>query len=291
MARKLQNRLLQLGASIILRTGLGDDSSERGVMGEWEGWREELWSKFEEECPFAKLRSKLPINYGWEVKRLTHELTERKVLKMERPIGSAEIAGKCIENGAFLCKIRCLDYLCCKEDRKVLKIDFEIPEEVLYEPGDSVFIYPQNDQELVLKLASLLDYQLTDVIEIKPKEYYIKKYIPEIVSIQDLFTFYLDIGSPPNRYFFEKAAAYTDNELHKEKLLEMGVGSKGEHLEEYYRYCVREKRNVYEVLFDFNSVRMPLDELIDCVGTVRAREYSISGYHTSQVFLIKTHIY
>ena len=111
------------------------------------------------------------------------------------------------------------------------------------------------------------------------------KNIPEIVTIKDLFTFYLDIGSPPNRYFFEKAAAYTDNELHKEKLLEMGTGSKGEHLEEYYRYCVREKRNVYEVLFDFNSVRMPLEEIIDCIATVRAREYSISGYQSNQVSL------
>lgn len=288
MARKLQNRLIQLGASILLRTGLGDDSSERGVMGEWEGWREELWMKLEENCPAVKTRSKLPIEYGWEVKRLSQDFKERKIIKMERPIGSMEITG-------ISCKIRSLNYLCCMEDRKVLKIDFETPEEVLYEPGDSIFIYPQNNPELVFKLASLLNYELTEIIEIKPKPFYIKKIIPEIISIKDLFTFYLDIGSPPNRYFFERAAAYTDNDLHKEKLLEMGNGSKGEHLEEYYRYCLREKRNVYEILFDFHSVKMPLEEIIDCVAMVRAREYSISGYRANQVvfensflFTIKT---
>jgi hypothetical protein len=43
---------------------------------------------------------------------------------------------------------------------------------------------------------------------------------------------------------------YAENALHKEKL-EVMSSLTPEGLEEYYRYIFREKRNPYEVLFDF----------------------------------------
>lgn len=49
-------------------------------------------------------------------------------------------------------------------------------------------------------------------------------------------------------------------------------------IEDYYEYCVQEKRNAYEILFDFNSVKMPLEYLVEGVGFIKPREYSISSY-------------
>jgi sulfite reductase alpha subunit-like flavoprotein len=48
-------------------------------------------------------------------------------------------------------------------------------------------------------------------------------------------------------------------------------------IKDYYEFCVREKRNVYEVLFDFNSVKIPLVYLIDGISLQKPREYSISS--------------
>lgn len=65
---------------------------------------------------------------------------------------------------------------------------------------------------------------------------------------------------PPTRYLFKLMSYFTEDELHKEKLLE--IASK-EGKEEYYNYVVKEKRNVYEILFDFGTVNIPLEYLVE----------------------------
>ena len=47
--------------------------------------------------------------------------------------------------------------------------------------------------------------------------------------------------------------------------------------EEYYNYVVRERRNLYEILFDFNIVNISLDYILECISIQNAREYSISS--------------
>jgi len=39
-----------------------------------------------------------------------------------------------------------------------------------------------------------------------------------------------------------------------------------EGLELYYEYIYREKRNIAEILFDFSSIKIPLEYLIECLG-------------------------
>lgn len=56
---------------------------------------------------------------------------------------------------------------------------------------------------------------------------------------------------------------FTENALHKEKLIEI---SSKEGKEEYYTYAMREKRNVYEILHDFSSVHLPLEYLIEGIS-------------------------
>lgn len=42
--------------------------------------------------------------------------------------------------------------------------------------------------------------------------------------------------------------------------------SNNESLEEYYEYVVKERRNVFEILFDFNSVEnFPLEYMLESV--------------------------
>jgi sulfite reductase alpha subunit-like flavoprotein len=68
---------------------------------------------------------------------------------------------------------------------------------------------------------------------------------------------------PPSRYFMRVLAEFVDDELHREKLMEFcskSVDGKSE----FYRYAIREKRTVIEILKDFqpNGITLPLAYLI-----------------------------
>ena len=72
---------------------------------------------------------------------------------------------------------------------------------------------------------------------------------------------------PPSRYFMQVLSFFTDDDLHKGKLREFSSKS-AEGKSEYYRYAVRERRTVLEVLNDFQreDVKLPLEYLIQLCG-------------------------
>ena len=80
---------------------------------------------------------------------------------------------------------------------------------------------------------------------------------------------------PPTRYFFRILSYFTEDQLHKNKLREFGDNSSDGKIE-YNNYCFKEKRNVYEILFDFGTVNLPLNYLLEAVSLQKPREYSIS---------------
>jgi hypothetical protein len=55
---------------------------------------------------------------------------------------------------------------------------------------------------------------------------------------------------PPSRYFMEVLSYFVEDSMLKEKLLEFASNTV-EGKSEYYRYCIRERRTVPEILFDF----------------------------------------
>jgi sulfite reductase alpha subunit-like flavoprotein len=68
---------------------------------------------------------------------------------------------------------------------------------------------------------------------------------------------------PPSRYFMRVLAEFVEDELHREKLMEFcskSVDGKSE----FYRYAIREKRTVIEILKDFQpkGITLPLAYLI-----------------------------
>ena len=74
---------------------------------------------------------------------------------------------------------------------------------------------------------------------------------------------------------------FTDDELHKEKCIEL---SSKEGRNEYYEYAVRERRNLAEVLDDFHTVKLPIEYLIHATPLQQHRLYSISSdsqYHVN----------
>ena len=55
---------------------------------------------------------------------------------------------------------------------------------------------------------------------------------------------------PPSRYFMSVLSHFVEDQLHKEKLQEF-CSQTVEGKSEYFRYAIRERRTVPEVLYDF----------------------------------------
>jgi len=305
MARKLYQRLLQLGARSFHERGLGDDSNALGHYAEFDPWTETLWKSLQKEFPEKKIL--LPpeeIQKSEEEKekpRYFVEILEGKETHNELADAEEYLKkpGNCVEwdccfknKGKKMKLMRKLELTSPDSDQKVLYLQFEVPKCLEYSSGDVACIQPRNNPELCKKLAGLLDLNLENYVKIRPNPYYygqINENLPEFIKIRDLFESFLDISGFPTRYFFKIMSYFTNDELHKEKLREMGCGKKTENIEDYYNYCVKEKRNVYEILFDFQSVKLPLEFFIEAVRFLKPREYSISSSlkkEKNQVFFI-----
>jgi len=89
----------------------------------------------------------------------------------------------------------------------------------------------------------------------------------EGITIYELFSYWINLMEPPSRYFMYVLSHFTDDEMLKGKLVEFSSKS-AEGKSEYYRYAVREKRTIFEVLNDFqkSQITLPLEYLIQLCG-------------------------
>jgi sulfite reductase alpha subunit-like flavoprotein len=71
---------------------------------------------------------------------------------------------------------------------------------------------------------------------------------------------------------------FVEDDLHREKLTEF-CSKTVDGKSEYYRYVIKERRTVIEILYDFQpeKITLPLEYLIQLCGRQKPREFSISS--------------
>ncbi|KAL6044334.1 NADPH-dependent diflavin oxidoreductase 1 [Balamuthia mandrillaris] len=159
----------------------------------------------------------------------------------------------------------------------VRHIEFDLGDSNLtYQPGDVLYVLPQNIDEnvdLFFKHSKLDPAAvITAIMPNRPELKAPNVQLP--CTLRDLVKRHLDIVSYPRRYFFEVLSHFASNERERERLQEF-ASSEGQ--DEWIDYCVRPKRSVAEVLLDFPSVNFPGEYLLDLLPTVKARAFSISS--------------
>jgi sulfite reductase alpha subunit-like flavoprotein len=107
---------------------------------------------------------------------------------------------------------------------------------------------------------------------ISPPIPYLRSY-PHL-TLRILLTDYLDIRAIPTRFFFSNIAHYTENAMHKEKLLEF---SNPENIDELWDYTTRPRRSILEVLEEFESVKIPWQHAASIFPPMRGRQFSIAS--------------
>ncbi|KAI1817801.1 riboflavin synthase domain-like protein [Poronia punctata] len=151
-------------------------------------------------------------------------------------------------------------------------------------PCDVAVIYPKNFSHDVQTLIDLMGWH--DVANqrvrhvshglagIRGKQMLKDCYPLEQSTLRQLLIHNYDITSIPKRSFFSQIAFYTEDDTHKERLMEFGNPL---YSDEFYDYTSRPRRSILEVLQDFPTVRIPYQAIPSVFPVIRGREYSIAA--------------
>ena len=166
----------------------------------------------------------------------------------------------------------------------VRHLEFSSDQAAAYGPGDILTIFPKNFSEDVDQLVQRMDW--TDVadkpihfIPTKARERTSYQSSPISVSgpsttLRILLTEHLDLTAIPRRSFFSLIAHFTDDQFHKDRLLEF---TKPEYIDELYDYTTRPRRSILEVLQEFQSVKIPWQWAANILPELRGRQFSIAS--------------
>ncbi|RFU34896.1 hypothetical protein B7463_g1473, partial [Scytalidium lignicola] len=169
----------------------------------------------------------------------------------------------------------------------VRELTFLLPERIKYEPGDTIDIYPKNFPKDVQALIDLMDWVTVADMPLtftatSPDHFHAKSLtslVPHLYPLQNttlrqLLTHNLDITAIPKRSFFSTISHFTDDPMHKERLLEF---CNPIYTDELFDYTTRPRRSILEVLHDFPSLRIPWNQATSIFPLIRPRTFSISS--------------
>ena len=154
-----------------------------------------------------------------------------------------------------------------------------------YGPGDVLTIYPKNSTEDVDQLLQRMGWmdmadmtiRSTATNSVDGGGFYPSPTIlvpGESTTLRMLLTERLDLTAIPRRSFFSLIAHFTEDQFHKERLLEF---TKPEYIDELYDYTTRPRRSILEVLQEFESVKIPWQWAANILPKLRGRQFSIAS--------------
>lgn len=167
----------------------------------------------------------------------------------------------------------------------VRHLTFDIPGYHPHVPGDVLSIYPKNFPSDVNEFIRIMKWESTadTLLKFVPCSPTMSTSsslpVPNIsssspITLRTLLTNHLDIMSIPRRSFFAQLAHFTNDDYHRERLLEF---TNPEYIDELYDYTTRPRRSILEVLQEFESVTIPWQRICSIVPNIRGRQFSIAS--------------
>lgn len=214
-----------------------------------------------------------------------YEVEELDEAAISRDLASAPPVDQSHPFKATVCSNWCLctdDH--ASEEQDVRNVCFEAPLGTSYRAGDVCVVWPRAEAKQIRRfVVETLELKMDKVVRIRPKTppggggLAASSIFPDApVTLEQIFSLYVDIGATPSRHFFQVLAQNTTDELHQQKLTQFASRTL-EAKDALYEYCKREKRSAAEVMFDFWTARPPLAELLSAMTPMRPRRYSIAS--------------
>ncbi|KAE8149981.1 hypothetical protein BDV25DRAFT_129915 [Aspergillus avenaceus] len=297
-ARKLCKRLQQLGADEVYPSGEADQQHPEGLEGTFIPWLTDFRKYLLDNYPLPEGQEPIPEDVQLPPKWVL-ELQDRNALSETGP--TTQMQNVSAENP----KCR-LDYdirpipetltatltqnkrvTPPKHWQDVRHVSLTVPDNVTYVPGDMISITPKNFADDVQALIQMMGWQeqADQLVSLVPanKQHPVEDLpLPPIagldsypkLTLRALITDYLDIRAIPRRRFFSEVAHYTSDEMHKERLVEF---TNPEFLDELWDYTSRPRRSIIEVLYEFDSVKIPWQHATSVFPALRGRQFSIAS--------------
>lgn len=286
VAKRLNKRLLQLGATELLPTVLGDDQHELGYDAAIDPWIPKFFDKL--STVFPPVLGQAPLNddillppyYRSSFVENTNR-TDTQISDFFDPSYKQTLV-------KLKSNVRITSPSHFQEVRQII---FDLKEtDIKYKPGDVAVLWPKNQPDKVEDFLALLDIPADSPFILHPNdsETSLPPGLPEFLTLRECATSYWDIQSIPRRSFFDLLWYFSKSELEREKLQEFTTA---EGQEELYSYCNRPRRTILEVLHDFpdSTPHIPLDYLFDLIPRIRPRFFSIASsleYHCNELHLL-----
>lgn len=287
--RKLYNRLIQLGALPVCDRGESDEQLPEGIDGTFVPWSIKLRQRLLEEFPLPQGVEPIPDDVLLDPKWF---IDFADIPSAERQDSSKHNSGQLPLNiipktpGILAANIVSNERVTPTthwQDVRLFTLD--IPKYHAYAPGDVVTIYPKNfstdvDEFLrIMKWEAIADSPLKFISSSTDGHITSPPLSSNVLSdgtlsLRSLLTDHLDIMSIPRRSFFSKLAHFTEDEFHRERLLEF---TNPEYIDELYDYTTRPRRSILEVLQEFESVKLPWKRLCSLIPAIRGRQFSIAS--------------
>ncbi|KIX10205.1 uncharacterized protein Z518_01286 [Rhinocladiella mackenziei CBS 650.93] len=285
-ARKLDKRLRQLGATCILEPCEADEQGDDGTDGAFLEWlqrfRETILTAFPIPEGQGPIADDVPLPSKW---RLEQRCVQSDIHSVDRihPSPTAALPSP----GSFPVVLQTNQRVTPSDHwQDVRFMSLKTSRRIEYMPGDAIAISPQNMPTDVESLLARMNWHLVAdtpirLVSTRPPSNKNSAHFAanpifsrEDLTLRILLTEYLDINAIPRRSFFAAIARYTDDSMHKERLLEF---TDPQYLDEYYDYATRPRRSILETLQEFDSVHLPWEEVTNIFPLLRPRQFSIAS--------------
>lgn len=308
-ALKLFKRLMQLGADEFFPRGEADEQHEEGLDGSFVPWvfalRQHLLERFPLPNGVTPISDDNPVPAKWVLSLSAGSAIESHVPERnDKAAGAVPFNGtggsenygklrgrKSVQSTSFGDEIEVrleenIRVTPHQHWQDVRRMVFSSNTKASYDPGDILWIYPQNPTEIVNELITRMNWG--DVADCLIRVELQKPAKGKVTSISPSFEFpsgsqmtlrcflanHLDITAVPRRSFFSMIAMFTSDQDHRDRLIEF---TKPEYLDELYDYTTRPRRSILEVLQEFDTVQIPWQWAISVFPRLRGRQFSIAS--------------
>jgi len=247
---------------LLCQTYLGKDLNESSIDQNIEcAIKIEIINKdFESECIIAS-----NLKYPFDLSHKDNPIIEKDKLHLFQPFRRA----------AHFDNMICAPLIEKNElrpstiDGSTLHCSFDIKNEFNYRTADNLGIIVRNDYKIVDQLCERLNLNKKDIIYISSKDETqpLELHIPKIISIQNLFLWYLDIAAMPTKTCISTLSQFAQNNDDKEELQKLSKTG----------IPANEHMTLLQLLLKYPSINIDLANIIELLRPLQPRLYTISS--------------
>ena len=291
--RFIESRMASHGAIQIVSRGEGDDSKD--IEEDFQAWYDTVFKPCFDQPVGTHVESVQPVEHQTvtcpNTKLLSHvtPLPDPKILvsDAEQAVGASPAAAAPTKSPhfnwdyPFMAPVKGVRTLTAPDHimRKALHVDFDFsdaPEDTMeYESGDYLAILPSN-LRMVDSVIKLL--QWTGEEQLSSADFPGIPRLPPTFTSRDALTHYFDIRNPPKRAVIRTLSEFAKNPFERRTLMHLGATTDDSASSSFYQqYILRDNRGIGTILRDFPSIRIAPKTLIERLGPIKPRLYSIAN--------------